>query len=742
VTVVVGTAGHIDHGKTTLLRALTGIDADRLPEERRRGMTIDVGYAHVTLPDGESLDFVDVPGHDRLVGNMLVGAGEIDAALLVVAADDGPRAQTLEHLELLDALGIDVGLAVVTKVDVLAADDDRRILVADAVADLLARTSLAGSPVILASATTGEGLDDVRRALVEVRDRVRERASAGGAHGRGAGPDSPGAARPGGAGPGGPTRGGVDHGAPGVRLAVDRSFSIRGRGTVVTGTLRGGPLERDAALRILPSGVAVRAREIQVHGEQVARVDGEGRAGGGGRVALNLSGIAAAEVRRGDVVVGRAAAGRIVATDRALVLLRRPALLATPTIPGHRPPPAAHRPSAASPGAASPSAASRGAAHGSLAASLRDGTRVRIHVATARAEAVVRRARHDVAGDDGSLTTTLRFAEALAIAPGDRFVLRSPSSGETLAGGVVVDPFVLAGASRRAATAGAVAGLRDAVLAGDPAAEDAARVALHGAIRAAVLVGGGPGAAVRTGRGAGQAVAGLDPAASDAVGDRPTFRTAGPLALAPDLADAVDADVIAAVAAVHGRNPDAPGLPLADARTVAIRGLRRRASARPADAAPAAAAIVDALVTSGRLARDGDALRDPARPAGPPPALAAAMDRLVAALTSAAPPPFDDAVHSAGCPPEGVRLLEQSGRIVRLEPDLAFAADTYRDLSDRALALARSGPLTPAAFRDATGSSRKYALVILEDLDRRQVLRRGPDGHLPGPRAPLPEPVT
>ena len=118
MTVVIGTAGHIDHGKTTLLLALTGIDADRLPEERRRGMTIDVGYAHLRLPDGTELDFVDVPGHDRLVGNMLVGAGEIDAAMLVVAADDGPRAQTIEHLALLDALEIRHGVAVVTKADV------------------------------------------------------------------------------------------------------------------------------------------------------------------------------------------------------------------------------------------------------------------------------------------------------------------------------------------------------------------------------------------------------------------------------------------------------------------------------------------------------------------------------------------------------------------------------------------------------------------------------------------------
>ena len=137
MTVVIGTAGHIDHGKTTLLRALTGIDADRLPEERRRGMTIDVGYAHLTFDDGVELDFVDVPGHDRLVGNMLVGAGEIDAAMLVVAADDGPSAQTLEHLALLDALEIRDGLAVVTKID--AVDDARRDEVVDAVRRLAGR---------------------------------------------------------------------------------------------------------------------------------------------------------------------------------------------------------------------------------------------------------------------------------------------------------------------------------------------------------------------------------------------------------------------------------------------------------------------------------------------------------------------------------------------------------------------------------------------------------------------------
>ncbi len=161
MTVVIGTAGHIDHGKTALLRALTGIDADRLPEERRRGMTIDVGYAHMALDDGTELDFVDVPGHDRLVGNMLIGAGEIDAVMIVVAADDGPRAQTLEHLELLDALGLSAGLGVVTKTDLV--DEVRAAEVEAALRRLLGPTRLTPFPIVAVSSTTGSGLDRLRQ---------------------------------------------------------------------------------------------------------------------------------------------------------------------------------------------------------------------------------------------------------------------------------------------------------------------------------------------------------------------------------------------------------------------------------------------------------------------------------------------------------------------------------------------------------------------------------------------------
>jgi selenocysteine-specific elongation factor len=650
MSVVVGTAGHIDHGKTSLLRALTGIDADRLPEERRRGMTIDVGYAHLALADGEVLDFVDVPGHDRLVGNMLVGAGEVDAAMLVVAADDGPRAQTLEHLELLDALGIAAGLAVVTKADLLAPDDPRRAELVAEVAALLARTSLAGSPILLASSASGEGLDGVRLALAGLRDRVRAAAAWRAAQ---AGPP---------------------------RLAVDRAFGVRGRGRVVTGTLRGGALAPGARLHVVPGGGTVRVREIQARGGTVAAaVDG-------GRVALNVAGDAAAAVARGAVLV--AAVGGADAAPAARGPRDLPGT-ATRLLVALRPSPDLARPGRT----------------GLLPA---DGETVRMHLATAQADATVRRSRADLEREDGTRVTRLSLAAPIAAAAGDRFALRRPSPGGTAGGGIVLDPSPPSGPSRRHMDPAGVPALLDAVLAGDAAARDAALLALHGAVPADVA-------------GDGERAAGV---------------VAGPVVLSGPVAAMLRDAAVAAVAADQAARPDAPGLPVAELRRALARALRRRVAVSSPDAAAAAAAIVDALLAAGDIARDGDVVRDPAREAGPPPALAAAMDRLEAALATPTPPAFADAVRAAGCPPEGVRVLERSGRIVRLDADLAFAATAYHRLAATALAMARRDPLTPAAFRDATGSSRKYALAILEDLDRRQILRRGPDGHVPGPRAP------
>jgi selenocysteine-specific elongation factor len=614
MTLVVGTAGHIDHGKTTLLRALTGIDADRLPEEQRRGMTIDVGYAHLDLDDGGWIDFVDVPGHDRLVGNMLVGAGEVDAVLLVVAADDGQRPQTVEHLELVDALGIQRGVVAVTKSD--AVDVARVEAVARDVRSLLEPTGLAAAPIVATSGATGEGIDALRGALVELATAVAS------------------------------TRPVADSGCP--RLAIDRVFAVRGRGAVVTGTLRGGAVARGDVLRVEPGGFEIRVREVQVHGRVV-------ESSIRGRTALNVAGAPSGALHRGQVV---AAPGAVVASGRLLVALRGPAAI-------------------------------RGEG-GALPA---DRARLRLHLGTDQVDVTVGRAgRVAVDLDDGRGSAVIRLERPVAAAAGDHFVLRRPSPGRTAAGGVVVDALPPVGVSRRRMTPERLAAIAAAT---DDAERARARLDLHGAIA-------GPGS----------------------------------VQLAPDVRDGASAAALAAVHAHHGANASAAGVPLADLRAVIAAHLRSRVTLAPEAAGRAAGQALDGLVAAGLLARSGDRLRDPAHvPTGPSADLLAAMDRLVAALDVAAPPPLLDAARAAGCPPVGVQELERNGRIVRLGPDLAWAAPAWERLARTALDGARRAPLTPAALRDATGTSRKYVMALLEDLDRRAVLARTPAGHVPGPRA-------
>lgn len=633
MSVVVGTAGHIDHGKTTLLRALTGIDADRLPEERRRGMTIDVGYAHVTLPDGRVVDFVDVPGHDRLVGNMLAGAGEIDAAMVVVAADDGPNAQTLEHLELLDALGVRDALIAITKAD-LVGDAIRLHQVREAIDALLGRTALAGAPVVVVSAVTGAGLDDLRAALAALADAVEGR----------------GGARTGGS----------------PRLAIDRVFAVKGRGTVVTGSLRGGAIRPGSMLRVVPGSAAVRVREVQVRGA----VEDEA---GPGRAALLVGGVEPEALERGRVVTGDAA---VVATSRLLVALRQAAAL-RPDAPPPRTP--------------------------------EDRERLRLHLGTDQVEAlVIRGPREAIVLADGSSVALLRLEREIAAAVGDRFALRRPSPGSTAGGGVVLDPAPPRGVSRRRLT---------------PARAEALRATLAGTAGRAQTLGSAHARSVSTPADA----ATLDlHGALDRPGEAPR--------LAPDVAAALAARALELVAAHHAGDPASPGLPLATLRPAVAIAARRLATLGRAAADAVASSTVDSLVADGRLVRDGDLVRDPARAGGLPPDVRAAMDRLEAALATATPPALSDAARAAGCPPAGVRALDAEGRIVRLEDDLAWATPTYRDLVKRALAMAAAAPLTPAAFRDATGSSRRYVLVILEDLDRRELLRRTDAGHVLGAR--------
>ncbi len=256
---VVGTAGHIDHGKTSLIRALTGIDTDRWEEEKRRGMTIDLGFAHLQLPSGVSAGIVDVPGHEKFIKNMLAGAHGLDVVLFIVAADEGIMPQTKEHLTVCQSLGTKKGIVVLTKKDLV--DEDWLELVKEEVKEFSRGTFLEGAPIVAVSSKTGEGIDELIKELDRIAIETEPKES-----------------------------GGI------LRLPVDRSFTVKGFGTVITGTLLSGKVKVGDEVEILPPGKRVKVRGIQVHGEKVEE------AVAGQRTALNLSDVKKEEVTRGDLI--------------------------------------------------------------------------------------------------------------------------------------------------------------------------------------------------------------------------------------------------------------------------------------------------------------------------------------------------------------------------------------------------------------------------------------------------------
>src|SRR5687768_11975605 len=256
---VIGTAGHVDHGKSTLVKALTGIDPDRLQEEKAREMTIDLGFAWLTLPSGREVSVVDVPGHERFIKNMLAGVGGLDAALLVIAADEGPMPQTEEHLDILHLLGVDKGIVVLTKSDLV--DADWLALMEEEVREHLKGTTLQDALILPVSARTGEGLDTLKAELDTLLQGTQTRA---------------------------------DRGRP--RLPVDRAFSIAGFGTVVTGTLLDGSFHVGQEVVFVPSGIKSRIRGLQSHKHKVERIQP------GNRVAVNLTGLELDGLARGMVV--------------------------------------------------------------------------------------------------------------------------------------------------------------------------------------------------------------------------------------------------------------------------------------------------------------------------------------------------------------------------------------------------------------------------------------------------------
>jgi selenocysteine-specific elongation factor len=352
--VVVGTAGHIDHGKTSLVKALTGTDTDRLPEEKARGITIDLGFAFLEEPGDLTIEIVDVPGHERFVRNMLAGVGGIDLALLVIAADEGVMPQTREHLAICSLLRIKTGLVVLTKTDLV--EPDWLELVKDDVAGLARGTFLEGAPILPVSAKTGEGLVELRGAMRALASDVPARAA----------DQLP-------------------------RLPIDRVFTVKGFGTVVTGTLMTGRFTAEDRVEVYPRGVQAKVRGLQTHGHPVAEV----RAGQ--RTAMNLQGIERAALTRGDVVGPPGALIVTVLVDGTLELLED-----------------APRP-------------------------LKSRDRIRFHTGTSEIMARVLLLDRAELTPGEQAFARFRLEAPLVALPGDRFVVRSYSPIVTIAGGTLLD---------------------------------------------------------------------------------------------------------------------------------------------------------------------------------------------------------------------------------------------------------------------------------------------------------------
>jgi selenocysteine-specific elongation factor len=621
---VVGTAGHIDHGKSTLVERLTGIDPDRLDEEKRRGMTIDLGFAWLSLPGGETISIVDVPGHERFVANMLAGAGGIDVALLVIAADESVMPQTREHVDILDLLGVSTGVVALTKSDLV--DEDLFELVGEDVTELLSGTSLAGSPIVPVSAVTGQGVDEL---LVALDQAVR---SAPPTRSEGSG-----------------------------YLPIDRVFTVSGFGTVVTGTLHDGAFRAGDELEILPAGKRARVRTLQTHSKSVDA------AMAGSRVAANLVGIDRSEVRRGDVLA----------------------------IPGHVRP--ARRFDA------------RIRVVRSSPVDLRHSQEVSLHLGAGEYRAVVSVLGGDAIEPGGEGWVQIRSRVPVPAIRGQRFILRAPAPARTVAGGEVVD---VRPRHRRGDT-GAVERL-EALVSGDKRRVVQAALAVTRAVSANDVE-------ATTGIRADALRQALDEAVRDGAAVK-----VGNLYAADSYWTAIRRRAETHLEQYHHEFPLRNGITREE--------LRRKLHRNKAEWQ----GWLDLLLHDGVVEAEGAVLRLPGfRSEGS--ARRDEAGRVLAVLSAHpfAPPSGRDLQEQARTDERMLAFMGESGEIVHVGNGVYFSADAY----DRLVAvvmdiLDRQGSVTMAEFRDAAGTTRKYAQAFLEHLDARRITRRQGDVRVRGRAAP------
>ncbi|MGB1749108.1 MAG: selenocysteine-specific translation elongation factor [Dehalococcoidia bacterium] len=607
---VIGTAGHVDHGKSTLIEALTGINPDRLSEEKSRGMTIELGFAWVELPSGREISVVDVPGHERFVKNMLMGAGGIDAALFVIAADEGIMPQTREHIAILDLLNVDRGLVALTKSDLV--DDEWNDLVALEVEELLSNSSLRNSKLISVSAQDGTGLDELRQELDVLVDSLPPRSS----------DNSP-------------------------RLPVDRAFTISGFGTVVTGTLSDGPLKVGTEVEIQPSGLTGRIRTLQVHERNEETVLP------GTRLAVNISGIDHDQISRGDVL---SLPGSISSSTAFDAFFR---------------------------------------AIGEAPRAVRHNHKVTIFTGTSEVPATVRVLEGDEIQQGKFGWVQIRTSQALPLQRGDMFVVRDTEN--TLGGGTVLQTQAPRRKRNDVSTIEHLELLQSG--SGDDRIESVlieARVASRELLRE------------QTGVTQDELERVLDELVD--VGKARQIGRAASQYAATSYVDATERQVKEILRNFHERYPLRAGIPLQD-----LRGqldLKRQAFT----------VLLETFEANGSVRVDAAVAADPAFAPTLTDAQEAEVSTYVDELRTGGYSPSTD----KELPVELLQFIIDRGDIIRLGSGVIYPTPVYDEIESaiKDLSADLGGEISISAVREKFGTSRKYTLAVLENMDSKGLTRR------------------
>jgi selenocysteine-specific elongation factor len=634
--IIVGTAGHIDHGKTALVKALTGTDTDRLPEEKLRGITIDLGFAELELEDAR-FGFVDVPGHERFVKNMLAGASGIDLVLLVVAADEGIMPQTREHFDICRLLQIKNGLVAITKKDLV--DDEMLELVRAEVSEFVSGTFLDGAPIVGVSSRTGEGIDDLRAALAQTASTVKPRDD--------------------------------QHIA---RLPIDRSFAVKGFGSVVTGTLASGSIGEGDEIELLPVGRRLRVRGVQSHGRKVSE------AGSGRRTAVNLAGIDHHEISRGMLIAEPGVLQPTQLFDAEVEVL---------------------------PDSAGP---------------LRSRQRVRVHIGTTEvlARVAVIRGPMIYPGEKGFVQ--LRLESPATSLLGERFIIRSYSPQETIAGGSILEPSEAR--FRRRDAPDLLAFLSVLSTAVDNKRETLRLLVERSADR------GLNEAEVRSVTGWSSGT--FDEWAQKLKGEGSLVDCDGTYVSKSNFA-ALKNRVLAAIERLHDADRVAETVSLEKLRADAFKKVRPQVEK----------AVLNSLAMRHELTIDGDGVKLIGREAQLSDAESNSLVILRKKFETAGleVPKADeiiaDAAASSDVGKEVVRKFYQqlinSGELVRINADIAIASIAADQLIEKVREFANKTPdrlIDVAKFKEIAGVSRKYAIPLLEYFDQRKITARRGDKRL------------